>query len=77
MNVLIFIAIGQMDLILINFKTTGNMFCSHGAIVTSETYNVNAIYFTGFQNCLLIFHTKSIAPYPLIKNNVSTSELLV
>jgi hypothetical protein len=35
MNVWIFIAIGQMDLILINFKT--NMFCTHGAIVTSKT----------------------------------------
>jgi hypothetical protein len=35
MNVWNFIAIGQMDLILINFKT--DMFCTHGAIVTSET----------------------------------------
>jgi hypothetical protein len=35
MNVWIFIAIGQMDLILIKFKT--NMFCTHGAVVTSET----------------------------------------
>jgi hypothetical protein len=34
MSVWIFIAIGQMDLILINFKT--NMFCTHGAIVRSE-----------------------------------------
>jgi hypothetical protein len=34
-NVWIFIATGQMDLILINFKT--NMFCTHGAIIMSET----------------------------------------
>jgi hypothetical protein len=75
MNVWIFIAIGQIDLILINFKT--NMFYTHGAIITSEKHNVTAIYFTGFQNCLLIFHTKSNAPYPPIKNNVYTYELLV
>jgi hypothetical protein len=75
MNVWIFIEIGQMDLILMNLKT--NMFCTHGAIVTSETYNVNAICFTRFQNCFLIFHTKSNAPHPHIKNNVYTFELLV
>jgi hypothetical protein len=35
MNVWVFIVICQMNLILINIKT--NMFCTYGAIVTSET----------------------------------------
>jgi hypothetical protein len=60
------------------YQSISNLTCF---VLTEQSWrqkdNVNAIYFTGFQNCLLIFRTKSNTPYPLIKNNVYTSELLV
>jgi hypothetical protein len=59
-NVWNFNAIGQMDLILINFKTS--MFCTHRAMVTSgQKHNTNAIYFTNSQ----VF---KIAPFYFTQN---------